>query len=141
MKVVGKRFGNDTIISGTKKTIPLQGRPRETNPTIPGAQIISAQRRHKTLLTLVPPGYYLPELLQCDCGKTYKNDTGFQNHIDACPNTKKGFRSLQQVLVQVPGMLATSCKNDRILWDKLMSKSKATNLPLSNLDVNSFIKE
>jgi hypothetical protein len=48
---------------------------------------------------------------------------------------------LQQVLVQVPGMSATSCKNDHILWDKLMSKSKAMNLPLSNLDVNSFNKE
>lgn len=94
------------------------------------------------MLTLVLPGYYLPELLQCDCGKTYKSDTCFQNHIDVCPNTKKGFRSLQQVLVQVPGMSATSCKNDHIiLWDKLMSKSKAMNLPLSNLDVNSFNKE
>ena len=82
----------------------------------------------------------LPEPLQCDCGKTFKSDTGFQNHIDACPYTNTGFRSSQQLLIKSLGMSATSCKDDRIRWLGLKSGLKAMHLPLlvSDLIVNMF---
>ena len=82
-----------------------------------------------------------PKHLQCDCGKTYKTDTGFQNHIATCPHIKKGLRSSQQLLIKSLGMSATSCKDHRIRWIELMRELKAMHLPPSDLDVNSFIKK
>ena len=87
-----------------------------------------------------------PKRLQCDCGKTFKFDAGFQNHITACPYTNRGFHSSQQLLIKSEGMSATSCKNDHILWcenddtlwHKLKSSLKAMRLPLSDLIVNMF---
>ena len=75
------------------------------------------------------------------CGRTFKTDTGFQNHIATCPHIKKGLRSSQQLLIKSLGMSATSCKDHRIRWLELKSELKAMHLPPSDLDVNSFIKK
>ena len=115
-----------------------------------GGQEIKQRYDHQRKLTAAAKAFnkfstsgVLPERLQCDCGKKYNIDYRFhfQNHIAACPYTKKGLRSSQQLLIKTLGMSATSCKDHRIRWIELMRELKVMHLPPSDLDVNSFIKK